>query len=624
MQGDRAVNPRGRAFEDLGRRTILEPLFEALRPSTVLICWIDQEPDPAATLPGAPAATAASCTSGDLEAALGAGRGKEVIWLRGHPSWHTVRALVGRIAVHFGLLGVAPVVVVEGGPPSAAPLEHVESTKEGIRLALAELGLQLDREATVLWCATGRGVGAWVPSATASKLQSWIDGCRVVLEALRIEHLERIKSDSRNLALFEMLEQSQRDGTAVVRSSRFRLGTRVIRLSRTVVRKEAVFRPPGAILARQTVVDQWRSRLASERRPDATAPRPGALRVTYVLPELRLSGGALVVLQLVNELRMIGVDARVVALRGRRDRRREVFRWKVQVAPTVFANERALMQSMQEADIVVATHWTTAAAVRKLVDVGRAKQSAYLLQDYEPWFFPEDDMGARTRVKQTYDMIPHKVVTSAWLRDLLARDGYESRTIPLGLDIGFFYPRPVERRSRPVVLAMARPRTPRRAFDFVVTTLAKVHDAMPGVEIVLFGEQIDSLDLPFPYRSAGVITDPEQMARLSSSARVHFDGSDFQAFGLPALEAMACGTVSVLTDAGGVREYARDGANCLLVAPRDVDGAAAAILRLLSDEPLVARLREEGFETSREHSLKRQARDTLRLFDEIARSAGAT
>jgi glycosyltransferase involved in cell wall biosynthesis len=624
MQGDRAADERGRAFDDLGRRTILEPLFETLQPSTALICWIDQEPDASATLPGAPGATVISCTPADLEAALSTGHGRDVIWLRGYPSWHAMRAITRCIAAHFGLLGVAPVVVVEGGPPSAAPLEQVESTKEGTRLALAELGSQLDGDAAVLWCPCGRGVGAWIPRVAGAALEPWLDQCQVLLEALRIEHLARIELAARSLALFELLDQSQRDGTAVVRSSRFRLGTRVIRLGRTVLRKEAVFRHSGAILARQSVVDQWRSRLATERGPAAHTPGSGALRVTYVLPELRLSGGALVVMQIVNELRLLGVDARVVALRGRRDRRREVFRWRVQVAPTVFANERALMQDMQETDIVVATHWTTAAWVGRLVDTGRAKHSAYLVQDYEPWFFPEEDAAGRARVKRTYDMIPHKVVTSEWLRAMLERDGYEARTIPLGLDIGFFYPRPAGRRSRPVVLAMARPRTPRRAFDFVVATLAKVHAAMPDIEIVLFGEKIDSLDLPFAYRSAGVITDPEQLARLYSSARVHFDGSDFQAFGLPALEAMACGTVSVITDTGGVREYALDGDNCLLVKPRDVDGAAAAILRLLSDDALVARLREGGFETSRAHSVKRQARDTLRVFEAIERSGRPT
>lgn len=629
MQGDRAgrgiaSNQRGRGLDDLGRRAILDPLFAVLQPSTVLTCWIDQEPDPDAALPAGSTATVTSCTPDELEDAFARGVGNEVIWLRGHPSWHTVRALTTRIAAKFSeQAGGAPVVLVEGGLPDAAPLERVESTKEGIRLALADLGTRLDPDAALLWCATGRGVAAWVPSETAARLQPWLDHCRVLLDALRVEHQERLELDARNFAMFELLDQSQRDGTAVVKSSRFRLGTRAVRLLRTVLRKRAVFRPPGAILARQALVEQWRSRLAAERRSDGSVPRPGALRVTYVLPELRLSGGVLVVLQLANELRSLGVDARVVALRGRRDRRREVFRWRLQVGPSVYANEQALLQGMPAADVVVATHWTTVDSVRKLRDAGRAKGAAYLLQDYEPWFYPEEDVESRSRVKQTYEKIPHKIVTSEWLGELLRNDGYESRTIPLGLDIGFFYPRPMGRTARPIVLAMARPRTPRRAFDFVVATLARVHDVMPSVEIVLFGEQIDSLDLPFPYRSAGVVTDNEQLARLYSSARVHFDGSDFQAFGLPGLEAMACGAVSVLTDAGGVREYARHDENCLLVAPRDADAAAAAIVRLLSDEPLAARLRKAGLATSREHSLQRQARDTFRVLEEVAASAGA-
>jgi glycosyltransferase involved in cell wall biosynthesis len=75
----------------------------------------------------------------------------------------------------------------------------------------------------------------------------------------------------------------------------------------------------------------------------------------------------------------------------------------------------------------------------------------------------------------------------------------------------------------------------------------------------------------------------------------------------------------VLTDAGGIREYARHEENCLLVAPRDTDAAAAAITRLLSDDLLVARLREGGFATSLNFTLRRQARDTLGLLEEIAR-----
>lgn len=602
---------------------ILDPLFETLQPASVLMCWIDQAPDANDALPGGSHASVTTCRADELADAVGRDR-VDVIWLRGYPNWHAVRALMATVAgmyVHASPGGgAAPVIVVECGPPDAVPLEQSESSKEGVRLALFDFARRLDLDATILWCAPGRGVGALVPRETVPRLQPWLDRCRVLLDALRDAHRESVELVARNFALFELLDQSQRDATAVVRSSRFRLGTRAVRLGRALLRKEAVFRPPGAILDRQPAIERWRSLLASDRRVGADGPRVGALRVTYVLPELRLSGGALVVMQLVNELRSLGVDARVVALRGRRDRRREVFRWRLQVQPLVFADAQTLIRELPASDVVVATHWTTAPWVRQLVDSRRAKHAAYFLQDYEPWFFSETDEASRARVKQTYDLIAHKIVTSDWLRDLLAGDGYPARTIPLGLDLGFFYPRPVTRPARPIVLAMARPRTPRRAFDFVVATLAKVHEAMPAAEIVLFGEQIASLELPFPYRSAGVITDQDELARLYSSAQVHFDGSDFQAFGLPALEAMGCGAVSVLTDAGGVREYARDDENCLLVPPRDTDSASRAILRLLSDDALVARLREAGFATARDHSMQREARETLGVLEEIAAS----
>ncbi len=379
--------------DDLGRRAILDPLVETLRPATVLICWIDQEPESESTLPGV--ATVDSCTAAELPAALQRGLGTELIWLRGYPTWHSVRALTETIGSHIGASGsVAPVVMVECGPEDAAPFERVESTKDGARAALDDAGSAIDPDATVLWCSTGRGFGAWIPGATATQLKPWIDQCRMVLDALRAEHGKRVALDARNFALFELLDQSQRDGTAVVRSSRFRLGTRAVRLARTVTRKEAVFRPPGAILARQRSVDEWRARLAGERRHERPTLE-GALRVTYVLPELRMSGGALVVMQLANELRQLGVDARVAALRGRRDRRREVFRWRVQINPTVFADEGTLVQRLPATDVVVATHWTTAAWVEKLVKAGRAPRAAYFVQDYEPWFYADAEIESR-------------------------------------------------------------------------------------------------------------------------------------------------------------------------------------------------------------------------------------
>lgn len=620
------------AGEDLGWRAVLVPLFDALTPSSVLACSIDAEPDPNLRLPGADTASVTACRPEEFADAVGLGGGPDIIWLRGHPNWHTVRALAADIIDHFATRPTdPPVLVVEcdradplpawiGNDTYAAQLHRQESAKEGVRLSVVDLAEQLDPDALLLWCAPGRGTAVLVPSVIARRFEPWIDGQRAVLDAMSVTHLRHAELVAQNFALFELLEGSQRSGDAVVRSKRFRLGTRLARLANKLTRRNqrAVFRAPRQILARQVLVEQWRSRLAAERESEECVPAPNALRVTYLLPQLRLTGGALVVTELVNELRLLGADARIATLEDRQD----VYRTRFLDRPMVFGDVPAMVQQLPVADVLVATHWSSAAWVRELVDSGRATHAAYLVQDYETWFYPEDDVQTREKVKQTYGLIPHKIVTSEWLADRLARDGYAAvHKIPPGLDLDAFYPRPVEPSSGLVVLAMARPRTTRRGFDTVVRALAKVNEAVPSVEIVLFGENLGEMALPFPYRREGVVTDQEHLAQLYTEAAVHLDASDFQAFGKAALEAMACGAPSVLTNVGGVNEYARDGENCLLVPPRDPDATARAILTLLSDASLHERLREGGLATVGDYSTKRKARQTLELFEGIVASS---
>jgi len=616
--------------DDLGREAILDSLFDALAPSSILVCWMEHEPDPDLGLPGTHTAVVTSCRSEELVDAAGRGPAPDVIWLRGHPNWHTVRTLAPGLIAYFATRPTdPPVLVVEGGRPDplppwirndayAAQLERREHSKEGVRLSVAELADQLDPDATLLWCAPGRGTAALVPSVVARRLEGWIAGRQALLGATAATHHRSLELIRENFALLKLLEGSQRSGDAIVRSRRFRLGTRLSRILNKLARRNqrAVFRAPRQILARRSLIEQWRARLAEQRESDESSLAPDALRVTYVLPQLRLSGGALVVTELANELRLLGADARIATIEDRQD----VYRTRFLDRPMVFGDPETMIRELPDADLLVATHWSTAAWVRRLVDAGRAEHAAYLVQDYEAWFYPPNEMATRARVKQTYELIPHKIVTSGWLADLLAQDGYAVHTIPPGLDLEVFYPRPVESRPRPIVLAMARPRTPRRGFDTVVAALAKVHEAMPDVEIVLFGENLGEMALPFPYRGEGVITDQEQLALLYSEATVHLDASDFQAFGKAALEAMACGTPSVLTSVGGVNEYAHDQENCLLVEPRDPDATASAILMLLAETSLLRRLREGGLATVVDYSTKRKARQTLALFEEIAAS----
>ncbi len=343
--------------------------------------------------------------------------------------------------------------------------------------------------------------------------------------------------------------------------------------------------------------------------------RPGRLRVTYVLHNLVVAGGVLTVIQLVNELLLLGAEARIAAL----FEDPQLHDWtRLFTRPMVFRNFDEMIAELPPTDIAVATLWTTAEPVRALAARGKAQETVYFLQDYEPWFFPPDDTPSRQKVIESYGWFRHHIAKSDWLCDMVARHGCRPRKIRLGMDLATFYPRDCGDRP-PTVLAMARPRTPRRGFSHLVEILERLHRKRPDVQIVLFGDRfLASYRLRFPYRDEGVVINQDHLAGLYSEADIFLDTSDFQGFGRCGLEAMACGTACVLTAVGGVGEYAKDGENCLLVPPGERGSFLHAVLRLLDDGGLRTKLASAGLKTAQAFCHKREARETLTFFTEIA------
>src|SRR5690606_10100235 len=71
---------------------------------------------------------------------------------------------------------------------------------------------------------------------------------------------------------------------------------------------------------------------------------------------------------------------------------------------------------------------------------------------------------------------------------------------------------------------------------------------------------------------------------LLPQADVFFLPSDYESFGLSALEAMACGVPVVASNTGGLPEVVEDGVSGFLHAPGNVEAMAASIRKLLSDD----------------------------------------
>ena len=210
---------------------------------------------------------------------------------------------------------------------------------------------------------------------------------------------------------------------------------------------------------------------------------------------------------------------------------------------------------------------------------------------------------------------------SQWLAQMVGRHGPACSVVPLGLDLGVFYPREVRRGGRPRVISIAEPapEKQRRGFRETVEIFERVRAGCPDVELVFMGaEQSRMPDLPFPYTNTGPL-DQSAVAKVLSGADVLVDASHWQGFGRPGLEAMACGVVPVLTNVGGLNEYARDGENSLLVRPGDQEGAAAAVLTLLKDRSYLLRLRSNGPSTAARFSHELEAKRHIALYRQWAR-----
>ncbi len=221
----------------------------------------------------------------------------------------------------------------------------------------------------------------------------------------------------------------------------------------------------------------------------------------------------------------------------------------------------------------------------------------------------------------------HVVADSEWLaaeaRRSSALAGVPVTSILYGLDTGVFAPRdPAAARAELGIPAGARVvlfvadsvENRRKGFPLLLEALGGMRDA-PGLLLLSIGRGRPAVPGGLPHLHFEHVASDRLLSILYSAADVFVIPSLQEAFGQTALEAMACGTPVVGFDAGGIPEMVRPGVTGLLARCGDVAGLREAVLALLSDDELRARMGASCRElAAREHGLEVQARRYAELY----------
>jgi len=217
----------------------------------------------------------------------------------------------------------------------------------------------------------------------------------------------------------------------------------------------------------------------------------------------------------------------------------------------------------------------------------KASNSAYKSWGIRRWYsFADTQIKVARRLSHFITDSEHS------LQEIMSSFGLPRerfRIIYCGVDTDVFTEQPGFRRPDNRILVINSGDTPLKGLKFLLEAVAELRKTR-DVELTIVGEPlvkgyteglIESLCLGDCTRYTGKI-DTNSLVKHYSSATMLVVPSIYEGFGLPAAEAMACGTPVISTTAGALPEVVGDAG--ILVPPGDTGALVASIKALLDDE----------------------------------------
>ncbi|MEX0381020.1 glycosyltransferase family 4 protein [Leuconostoc sp. MS02] len=233
--------------------------------------------------------------------------------------------------------------------------------------------------------------------------------------------------------------------------------------------------------------------------------------------------------------------------------------------------------------ILVATFFKTA---KNILNANVLKNDKYyLIQDYEIFAGSQKDVDTTWR----YDL--KKIVISEWLLKKSEELGVSAELVPNFIDDAEFYP--VQLLNENPIVSMLWHENPRKKSILGLEAIKLAKKQIPNLKAIFFGKGKAPADFPnwITYYQNATITQLRE--KIYGQSTLYLMTSDFEGWGLTAMEAMAVNIPVISTENGGIRNFANDD-TAFIIPINDLSEMSHAIVTLINDDDKRAQLKNNA------------------------------
>ncbi len=314
------------------------------------------------------------------------------------------------------------------------------------------------------------------------------------------------------------------------------------------------------------------------------------MKIIFLLPHLKKSGGVRVILNYAHHLAEMGhVVLVVVESKSKFRVIKNIFFHKHSFLPwntKIKILRLSDLSFLPKADIIVADSWQIAQKISRL-SVGVPK--IHFIQHDERLYH-----GPEKYVSQVYKLDMPKVVVSSWLKDIMRRDfNFDVRLLLNPTNLNIFYPRKKLNDGKIRILLMYHDYLWKGSVEGA-QIINELKIKYSKVEFLCFGHRKKEIKIncdKYYYNLS-----QNKLAEIYSLADIYLCSSWYEGSGLPSMEAMACRTALVTYNNGGSGDYAFDGKTALVAQNKNFEDLKNKLELLITNNDLRNSIAYNGYD----------------------------